>query len=232
MRANQNYCETLRSACDGIWQSLIDHPFVVELTGGTLPIEKYQFYVEQNIQYLQHYAATISLGAAKAPDEEELGHFSSDLKNIVDVELPLNRDLLSRILKMGAADRGSAQAIAPANLAYVNFLAATAFRGGALEILTAIMPCAWSYMDIALAHHSRHKEHPVYSEWMAFFSGNEYADRIAMLRGRLEKFAVGLQDQRMPALIDIFKTACRLERAFWDMSYGCVQWPDLQELKA
>src|SRR5437764_184219 len=93
--------EQLRIASDRIWQGLHAHPFITELAAGTLPIDKFRFFLEQDNLYLQDYARCLAMGAAKSRDEVELRYFITDVNQVVDLELPSNRDLLERVTRMG-----------------------------------------------------------------------------------------------------------------------------------
>ena len=109
LRAGLMICDRLRSDCDRVWEGLHAHPFIRELAAGTLPPDTFRFYVEQNLQYLPEYARTIALGAAKAEDSETMGCFAADLANIIDSEIPENRELLrarARARRGGSGWRG------------------------------------------------------------------------------------------------------------------------------
>jgi thiaminase/transcriptional activator TenA len=53
-----------------LWVKDLDHPFVVELYSGTLPLEKFKYYVLQDYNYLITMVRILSLLAAKAPTLE------------------------------------------------------------------------------------------------------------------------------------------------------------------
>lgn len=215
----------LREDCLPVWGSLHAHPFLTELAAGALPAEKFRFYVEQNLIYLPEYSRAIALGAARAADLEELRSFTRALDNIVSVEIPANEARLAEIIELGAADRGGALEPAPANLAYTNFLLATAFKGGPLEVMVAIMPCAWSYGEIALHLGAAATDHPVYAAWLGFFASEEYADLVDGMKAELDALAAreGADEAR---LAEIFRTGARLELGFWEMAYSLERWPD------
>src|SRR3954453_7739154 len=97
--------DTFRERSDRIWQGLPAHPFITELAAGTLPIDKFRFFLEQDNLYLQDYARCLAMGAAKWRNEEELRYFITALNQVVDQELPSNRAQLKRVTEMGAADR-------------------------------------------------------------------------------------------------------------------------------
>ncbi|MEA2555720.1 MAG: hypothetical protein QOI60_1051, partial [Actinomycetota bacterium] len=142
-------CDEMRARCDDIWDGLHAHPFLRELSSGTLPLEKFRFFLEQDNFYLLEYARCLALGAAKSRNETELRYFTVDFNQVLDAELPTNRDLLARVIEMGADDRGGSQTMAPAALAYTSYMQALALRGGPLEIMAVLLPCAWSYVEIA-----------------------------------------------------------------------------------
>jgi thiaminase/transcriptional activator TenA len=138
------------------------------------------------------------------------------------------RLLLDRVVELGAEDRGGLVCAAPACVAYGGFLVATAARGGAVELMAALLPCTWSYADIAVPLRDRIAPHPVYAGWVGFFADPAYVDLIAARRATLDRLAVGLPERRRRRLSEIFTASTRLERLFWDMSYGLVHWPDLK----
>ncbi|MCC6224471.1 MAG: thiaminase II [Thermoleophilia bacterium] len=225
-----NVCERLRDDCARVWDGLHAHPFVRELAAGTLPPEKFRFYVEQNLMYLPEYARAMAIGASKAPDAATMAAFTADLVNIVETELPENRELLRRVIELGAADRGGADVMAPANVAYTGFLVATSTRGSALEIMAAILPCAWSYGDIAsaLIGEGLVHDHPVYAEWIRFFGEPSYDAVLRRVRDDFELLAGDAPEPELARLSELFTMSARLERGFWDMAYGLETWPDVR----
>lgn len=225
-------CDRFRSECAEIWESLHGHAFIRELAVGTLPPEKFRFYVEQNLMYLPEYARTMALGAARAEGAAEMKAWADALANILDNEIPENRELLRRVIDLGAEDCGGALAMAPANVAYTGFLVSVGQSGGPVEIMAAIVPCTWSYGDIAARLAGSVGEHPVYAEWIRFFGSPEYDAIVDRVKRQLEELAAGADERFLPRLSATFRTSTRLERAFWDMAYGLVQWPDVAPRRA
>jgi thiaminase/transcriptional activator TenA len=178
--------ERFRERSDRIWEGLHAHPFITELAAGTLPIDKFRFFLEQDNLYLQDYARCLAMGAAKSRDEMELRYFITDLNQVVEQELPSNRELLDRVIDMGAVDRGGAAGMAPANVAYTSYMRSLALHGGPLEIMASLLPCAWSYVEIATALADRvDRQHPVYADWVGYFSlPQNVATSIASSRRR------------------------------------------------
>ena len=229
MKVTGSACEELRTECASIWDGLHAHPFLRELARGTLPLEKFRFFMEQDILYLREYARCLAMGAAKSRNEEELRSFTVDMTAVIDSEIPSNRELLSRVISLGAQDRGGGLAMAPANVAYTSYLSALGLRGGPLEIMAAVLPCAWSYQEIAARLEPERADHPVYSGWIAYFTDRENVALIDKMRLDFDMLVAEERPSEVRAaeLLDIFATSSRLEGGFWDMAYRLEQWPDL-----
>jgi len=232
MSTTASASERFREHSDRIWQGLHAHPFITELAAGTLPIDKFRFFLEQDNLYLQDYARCLAMGAAKSRNEVELRYFITDLNQVVDQELPSNRALLARVTEMGAADRGGASEMAPANVAYTSYMRSLALHGGPLEIMASLLPCAWSYIEIATAlADGVDRDHPVYADWVGYFSLPQNVEMVAEMRRDFDRL---VQDEasggaRWEEIDRIFAMSSRLEHQFWEMAYTFERWPDRAE---
>jgi thiaminase/transcriptional activator TenA len=232
MSTTDSASERFRDRSDRIWQGLHAHPFITELAAGTLPIDKFRFFLEQDNLYLQDYARCLAMGAAKSRNEAELRYFITDLNQVVDQELPSNRALLARVTEMGAADRGGASEMAPANVAYTSYMRSLALHGGPLEIMASLLPCAWSYIEIATAlADGVDRDHPVYADWVGYFSLPQNVEMVADMRRDFDRL---VQEEasggaRWDEIDRIFAMSSRLEHQFWEMAYTFERWPDRAE---
>jgi thiaminase/transcriptional activator TenA len=217
----------LRHDCAELWDGLHTHPFIEGLADGTLPPDTFRFYIEQNLQYLVEYARAMALAAGRAGDVETMRIFSADLRNILEVEIPENRTLLARVLELGARDFGGSKGMAPANVAYTGFLVETAATSSPVEVMAAIVPCAWSYGEIASRRLDQVVEHPVYAEWVRFFASSDYAGVMERMQADFERL-VARGEVPFERLSSLFTMGVRLERGFWDMANAREHWPDVQ----
>jgi thiaminase (transcriptional activator TenA) len=228
--AEPAFSALLRQQCDGIWAGLHAHPFLGELTRGTLPLDSFRFFIEQDLLFLPEFARCMAMGAGKSADADELEFFTRQLDGIIRLELPSNRRLLEQVIELGAEDRGGSLAMAPANLAYTSFLLATAAQGGPLEITAAILPCSWSYVEIARDLKGELTAHPVYSDWVSFYLQEEEAELVRSMRETFDEMTreEAVSDRKRRELAEIFMMSSRLEGMFWQMAYALDQWPDLR----
>jgi thiaminase/transcriptional activator TenA len=226
----QAFSGRLRERCDNIWAGLHAHPFLRELARGVLPLDAFRFFIEQDLLFLPEFARCMAMGAAKSQGPDELEFFTRQLDGILSLEIPSNRRLLDQVTALGAQDRGGSLGMAPANLAYTSFLLATAAAGGPLEILAAILPCSWSYVEIADGLKDEIAEHPVYSDWVGFYLQDTEAELVVNMRETFDDMIreAAVSDRKRRQLAEIFMMSSRLEGMFWEMAYTLDQWPDLR----
>lgn len=211
--------QALRAAGDDAWASLVENSFVAEIADGTLPLKKFRFYIEQNLFYLPRYARMLGLAVANSETMPHTERFTRALSQIVDVEIPANRELLAEVVEMGAEDRGGGNEPSGACLAYATFLTSTAATGDARIVMAAMLPCAWSYADIA-ARYPEPAVHPVYRKWLGVFGGSHYQTYIENLLGEVDELIGDVSEDDLVRLQGTFLTAVGMEASFWAMAYA------------
>lgn len=225
---------SLRAESAQIWDRLHAHPFIRELALGELPLEKFRFFIEQDLLYLPEFARCIAAGAAKSESVVELRYFAEQVDGTINLELPNQQRVLEQVCELGARDCGGALGMAPATVAYSSFLRSVAGQGGPLEIVAAILPCAWSYVEIAGHLAPEIADHPVYRDWVGFYLTDEVTGLVGKMRADFDEMII----QASPGprlrrrLAEVFLMSSRLEWAFWEMAYTLDQWPDLRDSAA
>jgi thiaminase/transcriptional activator TenA len=229
-RTGGSLSASLRDQSERVWEGLHAHPFLRELSRGLLPLEKFRFFIEQDLLYLPEFARCLAIGAAKSNTEAELRYFTDQLEGTLGLEIPNNRRLLDQLLELGAEDRGGGLGMAPANVGYTSYMLAVAAREGPLEIMAAVLPCAWSYVEIATRLAGERADHPVYSDWVGFYVTDEVVSLVEAMRDEFDSMAREAEagPARTRRLAEVFAMSSRLEGAFWQMAYTLDQWPDLR----
>lgn len=212
-------CDALRADSADIWGRLHAHPFVQELAAGTLPLEKFRLYIEQDLLFLPDYARATGMAMGRARGYDELRQLVTQAHIVVEREIGNERQLLSSVTELMPAVPAPVGAL-PATSTYGNWMLATASRGDALDVMVAQLPCAWSYADIAVLLGDKVADHPVYRDWFEFFGGDFYVSSIGYRRQVLDGLLAPLGTARRRRHSELFATATRLELAFWDMAYG------------
>jgi thiaminase len=67
-----------------LWEQYVNHPFVVQLGKGTLPMKAFLHFIRQDYSFLFHYARTSALAAYKAKNFEDLAASTFIVQTVLD----------------------------------------------------------------------------------------------------------------------------------------------------
>ena len=216
---SERFSATLRTEADPIWRRIFENPFLREVEQGTLPLEKFRFYLAQDYLYLEGFGRAVALALAKAPDSRNLAELSRRM--VTPVERPLHRKLMGLAgITPEEADR---TALAPTNIAYINHMMASAVLGGLGRTAAALLPCPWSYHEIGAL--LQPVEHPVYSQWVLAYSEGLLEESTEAWRTFLDREALEAGPRERQAMREAFLTSSRYEYQFWEMAYRQEAWP-------
>lgn len=211
--------QRLLQAAAPIWEAYTAHPFVLGIQNGTLPREKFRFYILQDTLYLQEYAKAFALGVAKAKSLETARLFAQYIP-VMDGEQDIHKGYLA---KLGVTQQELDQAPRSLdNLSYTSYMLRVAYEEGEAEILAAILSCAYSYEWIAqrmAAARPEAVQDPFYGEWVTGYLSAEYAAGNRVLLDTLDRLTAHYTEPQLAHLTDIFTACSRYELAFWEMSW-------------
>jgi len=214
--------QRLRQDADPIWQGIIEHPFVVELYEGTLPMEKFKSYILQDYNYLVSLIEVLSIIASRATSLDAMREVVEILRLELDSELKGYEEFLKRL----GCSRQEAMAIdpLPMNLSYTSFLLSTSSLKPYAESITSILPCFWSYAEIA-AHHQgklRGNGNRLLVEWAEVYLSEAYLDLVERVKRLVDEAGEGFPYER---LLETFSMASRYEYTYWEAMYNMETWP-------
>ena len=162
--------DKLRIDADNIWQSIIEHPFVVELYTGSLPLDKFKFYVLQDYNYLTSAIQNFSIISSRAGQVDNV----NEVLEIAYLEAISELDAYEKFIKKLGYTLEDAINVEPIqmNVSYVNFLFSTSSLKSYEEAITSVLPCFWSYAEIAEYHKNKLKtnKNKLYIEWASVYS--------------------------------------------------------------
>jgi thiaminase (transcriptional activator TenA) len=209
----------LHDAGASAWGAAIAHPMVREIGAGTLPHPVFRGYFDQNVLYLRAYARAIGLIAAKAPDRDAIATLGAFLGQIVRTEIPANVRFLERL----GGDASGTAAMHETTYAYTSHLLAVCAQGTPAEGLAAVLPCQWSYGEIARPLLEAPPADPIYADWIAMFGNDEYDALVRATMGLLDRLADPQDADVMASLSAIFERSTSYEARFWDMAYATAR---------
>ncbi|ORI15603.1 TenA family protein [Rhodococcus erythropolis] len=209
-------------------ESIDSLEFLKRLGDGTLPLDAFRTYIEQDKLYLEGYSKALSLVAAHAPDPQSAGFWSNSASTAATVESALHDGLLTGgILPAGSGTLEHSQAC----LGYVSYLTATAATAPYPVSAAAVLPCFWIYAEVGrdLAASAREvldadPSHP-YAQWVTTYDAPEFHESVAQARVLVDAAAEAATETEREAMSEAFRIASRYELMFWDSALHQQPWP-------
>lgn len=182
------------SFCDAIWdevaplrRSILAHPFLAELAGGTLEAESFRHYIVQDSLYLAEYARVLAIAAARAPTAAGRLEFSDGAKVAVQVEEALHQAFFARFGV--TAQMAQDSEATPACLGYTGYLATLAATRSYEELIAGILPCFWVYWEVGCDIKPRAASPNPYAAWIDTYAAPSFGEATARVRALVDEAA-------------------------------------------
>lgn len=180
--------------------SWLDLPIPAGVADGSLPMEDFRHYLEQDYLYLKNFTRYYAKLAVVGPDHL-VGEFLGLAWNVQSIEMIDQRDTAESF----GCDFEAAVA-APTTAAYTSFLLGSAddyARG-----LVAALPCVWGYAE-ALSRIPATHAGP-FRPWLETYAGGDYAQVV-------DRHCALIDDIDLPwdVACALFDEAMGYEEAFW-----------------
>ena len=206
-----------------IYDAILAHPFLDGLTSGTLPPERFTYYVAQDAAYLRDYARALAVVAAKAPSHADTAMLASHSADTADVELTLHASLLPA-LGISSEEIAAVQ-VSPTTQAYTSYLLAMAHGGTFAEGLATVLPCYWIYQRVGAELLAKGSPDARYQLWIDTYGGDEYAVTVEEVLELADRIGVDLPGGEAYRTREHFVTTARYEWMFWDAAWRQESWP-------
>lgn len=177
------------------------------------------YYIMQDFLYLKDYAKTYAVGVAKAKSVETANLFAKYI-NVMNGELDVHKGYMGKF----AVTQEEIDAMKPSldNLSYTSYMVRVAYDESEVEVLAAVLSCAYSYEVIAkkiVANRPESVDDPFYGDWIRGYASDGYAAGNVILIETLDRLSAHYTEEQLRHLEDIFIACSRYEMAFWQMAW-------------
>lgn len=210
------WSEQAWAAAEPVYKSILELPFVQELADGTLPRDKFLFYLRQDTLYIDNYCRVLAHTASRMATMEHVEAFLDFAKDGVWVEKSMHSDFLEGY-------RPTAAEMSPVCMLYTSVLNGAGRDDVAVEA-AAILPCFWIYLAVGKHIAASATTDNPYAKWIATYSDEAFdasTDRAIAICDALAEAASPEVRRRMT---DIFALCAKMEWLFWDSAYNMEQW--------
>ncbi len=214
--------ERLWSSIGDVYSAILNHPFIKGLSDGSLEENRFRFYIVQDHLYLREFSRAVALASAKARNEEEQVLFATHIADALNVERSLHGKYLSRWGGVNVDDYG----MSPTNAAYTSYLLDVAYSRPYHEVIAALLPCYWIYMEVGRELIRRGSPpNELYNMWINTYGGGEAYERggVNAVLGIMD--SMELTSQETAAAMSRFRLASIYEYMFWDSAYRMERFP-------
>jgi len=219
-----SFSDLLRRFGDLVWERMLKHPFIIEMSKGILPLEKFKFYIKQDYLFLIEGCKSFGLAIAKSQDLDVTKSLAELLHSTLTLEM---EGLIKLTTGINISHNELLETkMAPTNLAYTRHLFYTSYIGSMGEILAAWLPCMWSYMEIGfkLLKSIGIKKHTIYMQWSRGYASKEYETLVNWHKRTLDNIASKSLENERQRMREVFMISSKYEYMFWDMAYKLEDW--------
>jgi thiaminase/transcriptional activator TenA len=202
-----------------IYNDITGMPFIKELAGGTLDLEPFKYYLQQDAHYLEYFARALAIVAAKVQDVNTMLDFVRFAEGAIVVERALHDSYFKDYNVDGRVP------MSPTCHHYVHYLQSTVYMADSAVGMAAVLPCFWIYKqvgDYILANQTKNENK--YQEWINTYAGDEFGALVEKAIALCDIAAANCTETQQQQMTEAFITASRLEYAFWDSAYQLEKW--------
>ncbi|KAI0901791.1 Phosphomethylpyrimidine kinase-domain-containing protein [Annulohypoxylon nitens] len=200
-----------------VWQRYINHPFVLALGNGELPLDSFKGYLIQDYLYLIQFARANALASYKSKNMEDIAagakivsHIHTEMRLHIDYckEFGISKEEMEATEELQACT------------AYTRYVLDIGQSEDWLGLQVALAPCLVGYGAIAKYLHGDPRtkmEGNTYWKWILNYVAEDYVQAVKTGSDLMEKNAVLQSPTRIEELVKIFIHATKMEIGFWEM---------------
>ncbi|MDN2662606.1 TenA family protein [Psychromonas sp. 14N.309.X.WAT.B.A12] len=217
--------QDLITACQTDWQAYTKHSFVLQLGNGSLAQPCFLHYLKQDFLFLKQYARAYALAIYKANTLADMRKALPSVHALLDFEINhhitycKNWGLSEADLEAEDEDFGT--------VAYTRYVLDAGMTGDLVDLYVALAPCSIGYAEIGrfLANDDNTLfEGNEFASWIDLYSGEEFQQSIIDSTQHLDQLLadIDINSKRGQHLVKVFKTATRMEVAFWQQGLNTL----------
>lgn len=211
----EKWSESAWQSASGAYEAITRLPFLQEMAQGTLPYEKFMYYISQDNLYIDVYARVLAHIASRLPLMSDTETFLSFAGDGVAVEKGLHASF-------------NPPKDVPMSMAcefYTSYLKSKANEELAVEA-AAILPCFWVYQKVGehILATAKLDGNP-YRAWIETYGDPAFDISTKKCIDVCDRLAEAATEATRQKMTKAFMDCTRLEWLFWDSAYKLETWP-------
>ena len=205
-----SFTDSLYQLGTPILNDILHHPFISDMKNNQLNQQSAKDYVEQDMLYLTAYTRGYIEALHQAEKEEDILFLAHQVIDSVHGE-----DVPHRILYDGPLEISHIEKHLVTEQ-YMNHIYRSVQQNSFIAILTTMLPCSWTYFEIASYLLGQMDEKNPLRNWASFYfdDGN-----LHKMNDIINREAKQCSHECLKDLQQRFIESCRFEYLFWNQSY-------------
>lgn len=218
--------QDLIDACSDEWQAYTEHDFVMQIADGSLDERCFLHYLKQDFLFLKHYARAYALAIYKADNLEDMRRALPTVQVLLETECNHHVEYCK---KWGISEAEMEQEDeAFGTVAYTRFVLDSGMSGDLTSLYAALAPCSIGYAAIGklLAQSKITKlDGNPFRSWLEMYCGEDYQSSVTKGSEHFNSLLadIELNSKKGQRLIETFRTATRMEIAFWQQGFDHIK---------
>jgi len=214
----QNWYEQARAQTEDIFQSIISHDFVTELTQATLDKDTFGFYVNQDSLYLSEYKKALVTVGSKCHRPQDTQFFYESATGIIQVEDALHKQFLEK--------KYSHPEPSPTCELYNSYLSRIVNNESVEVGAAAVLPCFTIYKEVGdfILKTQTNKDSNPYQAWINTYASQEFELAVKQAIDIVNTYALTASPASLAKMQEVFIKTSKLEWMFWDSAHKQEAW--------
>lgn len=214
------FTKNLLNKTESLWKNYLAHPFLVELCNGSLPKEKFKYYLIQDYLYLKEYAKVFCMGVIKSTSIKDMRFFYNAVNGTMNDETAIHIEYMRKLgVEPLDAEKKDYDLT---TISYTSYMQSICLTGSLKEIAVATLSCTLSYSYICKQLEKMYKDKLVdnyYSSWIYMYTDDSFTKFSDDWVKYIDNICSDITKEEKEKLEDIFIKCSIYEMQFWDMAY-------------
>ncbi|MGE3921205.1 MAG: thiaminase II [Gammaproteobacteria bacterium] len=195
-------------------EAIKQHPFNKALSNGTLSIDTFAYYIEQDTLYLREFARCHAIIASRVP-LEYVQCFLRYSQNTFITEQLVVHDFFRKLFQFKETGL-----ITPTTLSYTSYLLKVCALESVEIAIAAVLPCFWVYWEVGSCILQNTVKDNIFIRWIETYASDDFASSVKEAISIFDKLAASATKDTQDKMMNAFYNSTVLEWHFWNDSFN------------
>ena len=208
------------NAAEPTYTRILDLEFVRGLIDGSLSMERFMFYIEQDALYIAEFGKVLAGIASKLDRTADRASFLSFAGDCIVAEEALHSSYLEKNPTTASVEP------TPTCLLYTSYLLKQLHQGPLPVAMASVLPCFWVYKEVGkhIAANQTKDGNP-FQAWIDTYSDAAFEAAVERAIDACNTAAERCTPSERSAMTAAYVLCTKMEWMFWDSAWKLESWP-------